>query len=405
MNLPVNPGSLAAWCAALFLGSTLFSHTIAFRLIVGALAGVLCIIAVARERNGVSLLPPIWLPFLLWAAWSAASLAWSVEPERSEKELRNEVIYAGIALWMCYVAAQMRQAGRIILPVTAAAVTLLCAIALYHYVQGLESYATGRHGGPGNLSTALITLLPCAVLATWYGARTGWRGAVPWGLAFIGLLLAAAYTTLSRTVWIAFGVELLFIGGFLASRHQLLAASRGRQIAAALAIGLVAVTAFATLSIQAEREAIGGVEMSHDPRLTLWPEVVDFIKARPLTGYGFGRGLLRKPLGEEFKDGLLWHAHNMFLDMALQIGWPGVALFVLLLLATLREGWRLARTPVPLASACGIALIALLAGMVVRNLTDTLLVRQNALLYWGVVGVLLAWGSQARELPRARAGT
>jgi hypothetical protein len=33
--------------------------------------------------------------------------------------------------------------------------------------------------------------------------------------------------------------------------------------------------------------------------------------------------------------------------------------------------------------------------MVVRNSTDTLLVRQNALLYWGVVGVLLAWGRQA----------
>jgi hypothetical protein len=33
--------------------------------------------------------------------------------------------------------------------------------------------------------------------------------------------------------------------------------------------------------------------------------------------------------------------------------------------------------------------------MVVRNSTDTLLVRQNALLYWGVVGILLGWGGQA----------
>jgi O-antigen ligase len=404
MNLPVNPGSLAAWCAALFLGSTLFSHTVAFRLIVGALAGVLCIIALVRDRDGVSLLPPIWLPFLLWAAWSAASLAWSVEPERSEKELRNEVIYTGIALWTCYVAAQMRHAGRIILPVTAAAVTLLCALALYHYVQGFESYATGRHGGPGNLSTALITLLPCGVLATWYGARAGWPRALVWGVAFMGLLLTAAYTTLSRTVWIAFGVELLLIGGFLASRHQLLAASRGRQIAAALAIGLVAATAFATLHIQEQRLANGGLEISHDQRLMLWPEVVQYIEERPLTGYGFGRGLLRKSLNEDFNNGLLWHAHNIFLDMALQIGWPGVALFVLLLVATLREGWWLARAPIALSSACGIALLAVLAGMLVRNSTDVLLVRQNALLFWGVVGVLLAWGRQARELPRARAG-
>ena len=404
MTSLINPGSLAAWCAALLLASTPFSHTVALRLIVGGLAGVLCIIALVRERNGVSALPPVWLPFVLWAAWSAASLAWSVEPERSEKELRNEVIYTGIALWTCYVAAQMRHAGRILLPVTAAAVTLLCALALYHYMQaGFAGYATGRHGGPGNLSTALITILPCAVLAAWYGARAGWRRAVLWGLAFIGMLLAAAYTTLSRTVWIAFGVELLVIGAFLASRHQLLAASRGRQVAAALAIGLVAATAFATLHIQEQRLAYGGLEISHDQRLMLWPEVVQYIEARPLTGYGFGRGLLRKSLNEDFKNGLLWHAHNIFLDMALQIGWPGVALFVLLLGATLREGWRLARTPVALSSACGIALLAVLAGMVVRNSTDVLLVRQNALLFWGVVGVLLAWGRQAGELPRARA--
>jgi hypothetical protein len=42
--------------------------------------------------------------------------------------------------------------------------------------------------------------------------------------------------------------------------------------------------------------------------------------------------------------------------------------------------------------------------MVVRNSTDTLLVRQNALLYWGVVGVLLAWGGQAWKPSVARTG-
>jgi hypothetical protein len=46
------------------------------------------------------------------------------------------------------------------------------------------------------------------------------------------------------------------------------------------------------------------------------------------------------------------------------------------------------------------ALIAVVVGMVIRNSTDTLLVRQNALLYWGVVGVLLAWGRQALHPPR-----
>jgi O-antigen ligase len=123
--------------------------------------------------------------------------------------------------------------------------------------------------------------------------------------------------------------------------------------------------------------------------------VVQYIEQRPLTGYGFGRGLLRKSLDQDFNNDLLWHAHNIFLDTALQLGLPGVVLFILVLLATLREGWRLAQAPDARAAACGIALLAVLAGMVVRNSTDTLLVRQNALLYWGVVGILLGWGGQA----------
>jgi hypothetical protein len=40
-------------------------------------------------------------------------------------------------------------------------------------------------------------------------------------------------------------------------------------------------------------------------------------------------------------------------------------------------------------TACGIALIGVLAGMLVRNMTDTLFVRGNSLLFWGVTGTLL----------------
>jgi O-antigen ligase len=111
--------------------------------------------------------------------------------------------------------------------------------------------------------------------------------------------------------------------------------------------------------------------------------------------------MLRQSLQNEFGQPLLWHAHNYFLDTVVQVGIPGLLLLFLLLGATLREGWRMARSPDDLATACGLALIAIVAGMVIRNMTDTLWVRQNALLYWGVLGVLLAWGRR----PRAPAGS
>jgi hypothetical protein len=58
------------------------------------------------------------------------------------------------------------------------------------------------------------------------------------------------------------------------------------------------------------------------------------------------------------------------------------------------------RVPDDLSVACGLAVIGVVAGMVVRNMTDTLWVRQSALLYWGVLGVLFALA----RTPAARAG-
>jgi len=134
-----------------------------------------------------------------------------------------------------------------------------------------------------------------------------------------------------------------------------------------------------------------GKALQADPRLLLWPEVVEQIAERPLVGYGFGRGLLREPLREDFGtlDSHLWHTHNLVLEALVQGGLSGLVLLAILLGMLLREGWRYARSADERTMACGIALIAVAAGMVVRNMTDTLFVRQNSLFFWGMAGVLL----------------
>lgn len=390
--------SAAAWVCALFIAAALFSNTVALRLVLLLGGAGLALVIVVRERHAVRALPPLWLAFALWAAWAWLSLAWAVEPERALKELRNEIVYAALAFWMCYVAAQAREARRVLAPVVALSAVLLCAVALYDFPQ----VRTGErwHGGAGNLSTIILMLLPCAAMAAWYGYRTGRRGVPVAGLGIAILLLAGAYTTLNRTVWFGIALEFLLMGALLAWRGKASIGPRTRIAAAGAAIALLAGAALISSHILNERED-RGVALGDDPRLQLWPEVLEHIKEHPLTGYGFGRGSLRAPLHAEFNNPLLWHAHNLFLDTALQLGIPGLALLLVLLAATLRAGWRMARAPDDLAAACGIAVIALVAGMVLRNMTDMLWVRHNALVYWAVLGVLFAWGE--RPVPRAGA--
>jgi O-antigen ligase len=216
---------------------------------------------------------------------------------------------------------------------------------------------------------------------------------------FASMLVASGYTTLNRTIWVGFAAELVLIGAFVLFREKAPWTTRAKVFAGTFALAIAAGTVTMVLNIHAQREALGAIRgIEQDARLALWPEIIERVEQRPLTGYGFGRGLLRDSLREELGnvDAYLWHAHNIMLEALLQLGVPGLLLFLFLLAAILREGWRLARDSDTVHAACGVALIVVVAGMLVRNMTDTLLVRQNALLYWGIVGALLGLGERWR---------
>lgn len=332
----MNTPKVAAWVAALFLATCLFSHTIALRLVLLALGIVLAATVLAGHRDWRAL-PPIWIPFALWAAWAALSLAWSLEPERSVKEWRNEVFYAGAAFWICFVAAQAREAARVFVPVVGLAAIAACAVALHAFSQSWGAYQHGWHGGPGNHSSGLLMLMPCVLVAGWHASRRGPRWMVPACAAIAALFLVSAYATLSRTLWLGFAIELAILGALLLMRTGRSVALRTAMITVVLVLGAGTVV----LSIHSDRAALGMVhEFERDPRLALWPEVLQRVGERPLTGHGFGRGILRSALQEQLKglEEQAWHAHNLFLDTSLQLGVPGLLLFLLLLGAIVREG-------------------------------------------------------------------
>jgi len=384
--------------AALFVASSVFAHTVSLRMLFLAAGIVLASMVVARARD-VRALPSIWIPFVAWGAWALISLAWSMEPERTLKEWRNEVFYTGAGLWICYVGAQARYAVWIFGVAAAAAAVLASIIAIYEFSQGLAAYAAGWHGGPGDHSSALLVLIPCVAMAGWYASRARWAWWGPVAAGALGaLMVASGYTTQNRTLWLALAAQFAVLGGLQLVRAPALLHDRRFKVAlSGAAIAVILGLAAVLMNIQASREAVGAKAIDRDHRLVLWPQVALYIEERPLSGYGFGRGVLGEDLQEKFKqmDQNLWHAHNLFLEALVQLGVPGLVLLLVLLGVLLREGWRTARHPNEAAAACGMALLGVIVGMLIRNMTDSLLVRQNALLFWGVTGALLAWGSRS----------
>ena len=401
MNITVL--SVAKWLAVAFLASVLFSHTNALRfllLLAGAGAVVVVALRTGIRRDGLVLVPPLLVPFLLWMAWAGASLWWSREPELSQKEFTNELVYTLVAFWFCYVAGQAPGAARALGYGLSAAVSAVCLIAGYEYFLNRDHYDFGWHGGSGNLSSALITLAPCLVLVSWL-SRTGNVSARSGALAWIclGLVVLGAYTTLNRTIWIAFGIQALLAGALILWRsHKSRRLEKRKLIGAAAAATAIALLAGVTV-VQVQQERAdrlrqsapkqAAAELEGDPRLHIWPYAVEMVRERPWLGMGYGRGIARNPLHERFTGPSIWHAHNLILETAFQVGIPGALLLLALIGMTAFYGLRRSGSGNAMRAACGIAIACIVIGMLLRNMTDVLWVRQNSMLYWGIIGMLL----------------
>jgi O-antigen ligase len=100
-------------------------------------------------------------------------------------------------------------------------------------------------------------------------------------------------------------------------------------------------------------------------RLPLWEELLVWIDKRPVYGYGylaFWTAERVEDLSETFK----WeipHGHNMFLDTMLDVGWIGVTILVLMLVAMLIE-------PTYLYSKTGNFSYAILTGIIVSVIVN-----------------------------------
>jgi len=141
--------------------------------------------------------------------------------------------------------------------------------------------------------------------------------------------------------------------------------------------------------------------LERDPRLVLWDRIRVKIEERPWVGYGFGRRVLADELAAELHDPLLAHAHNAFASQWLQTGLVGMLLFIALLVALLHRFARFLASRDDALAFVGVVGIALIAGFVVKNMTDDFLFRSNAKEFWALGAMLLGYGTRREQAVRA----
>jgi len=125
-----------------------------------------------------------------------------------------------------------------------------------------------------------------------------------------------------------------------------------------------------------------------------------------LAGAGFGRGVMNKAYPELIpsENTMLWHAHNLVLNYGLSMGVPGMLALLLVFAALLREYarfWQSDDQGLKMIGACGMVLVL---GVFSRNMVNDMFVRDAALLFWALNGMLLGLGRrQAAARPRESA--
>jgi O-antigen ligase len=392
----------AAYLALLPSNAWTFARSLAF----GICAGLAAVILVAGHVGRSSRVPSpgadILAPLALWCAWSVASLAWSIDLDYSIGQVKREIGWSLLAIAGFYVAASSPAAWRALVSVALAAFAAYALLALGAAAAPGGWEPSRWHSGVGPYATYAVLVAPFLLTlpAPRLAGFNGGKATLFAGFALLVLLLASARLTDNRMVWIALAATFACAFALAAWRwHASLARAPLRWLSPLLALLIVLSVIFADVTRERAQSDFPphtpvAQTLTGDPRLPLWEETTQLIRERPWTGYGFGRAIVADRLKVSLGNPMLWHAHNLFVGQILQTGIVGFALFAALLAAACARFVRYVRRGDDALAVIGIVGASLVAGFLVKNLTDDFLFRTNAKEFWAMLAVLVGFGTR-----------
>jgi putative inorganic carbon (HCO3(-)) transporter len=220
---------------------------------------------------------------------------------------------------------------------------------------------------------AIISLVLTTFLLVLTQSRSGWIGAAAAVMAVVGLYIIALPPFKTR----------------LFTRTRIITA-----LIALTAVALLAISLVPSIS-QNMNSTIGELPKSSSYnfifRQEVWRVGVDAAGDNYLTGVGLGS--FRRVFTNDYESNIspeidIAHAHNIFLQVLLDLGVPGLAAYLALLLISVNIGWNLISTYDPL-KPLAISLLAGLFGFHIYSLTDTIsLGSKTHFVFWLLMGIL-----------------
>jgi O-antigen ligase len=323
--IATNPGGAAA---AVGIGSQLLVALLIFLLLL------------RRFRHVIqSVLTVHWAG--VFALLAVASAAWSQDPAIT---LRRGIPFLLSTVFALYFATRFDLKEQLsilwgVMVVLAIGSVLICVLDPSY---GLDASPGHTHDWRGVFTqkNACGRAMVFAIAITLARGRTNlWRGLSL--LLFLGVLAMSG----SRSFWMV-GLSVFALAALFAflKRHDV----PSRAIIVSMSIALTVLTIALVAIFAADILTLLGRDATLTGRSDIWREVWHSILKRPVLGYGYAAFWIGLK-GEAFNvftmiGFVVLHAHNGFLEVLLEVGAVGLAIFVLSYLRGCHGAWKLIHT-------------------------------------------------------------
>ncbi len=317
------------------------------------------LLLIKRDARGALLSSPIFLSFIVFAAYAMLSIAWS-DTEKSLGSLLKRPFYI-VLLFVAITQVALACADRLVQVVRLATI-VACVVGVVSLVLFYSAHG-GRFEGYRALSNPILTshvfgFFMALCIASWIIEGSGGR---PWkALAFV-LLGAVIVATGSRGGLAALGATAIMAAMFSGNRRRCIIACVG-LVVVALVIALVP-------------EVVTQRGLSLRPEL--WAATLREISLRPWLGYGYDAYIMLEVPGvaEKFPN-----PHNMLLAVLRQQGIVGLALWLAMYVAALVPAWRCRHDPV--VRICAIVLVSGLVASCTEGISYLSRPKEHWFLLW-----------------------
>ncbi len=325
--------------------------------------------------------------------WAALSTLWSASPDESVAFVLEAVKLMAAFVGLASALSTPRRVRRVMLVASVAAIVPAVGT-LQRYrndielVEGYRAAWVGLLANPNQLAMVMAVTMPWTL-----ASALSQRGLRRWLLfAVLGLECACTVVTYSRGGALGMAMALVAFALFSADRLKALAL---------VAVAAAAVAVFAPRSFWERTHTIGdyALDASAQGRLKAWQTGLRAVEERPLLGVGAGAYVhawdRHQPRNVRERA---YASHNMWMQVLVELGVTGLALFGAMFGLLLAGLWRSRR--VPAWSGEARALLASFTALVVCGTTGGYAFNWFFYMALGVAGAVVS-GSRPSRAPEA----